>query len=71
MSADIAAPPAVRQIQVWLGSHAFIDHLEPDPVEAASYEDAMRRQFACCRVTNTPHGEAPPDETAAGGPTGQ
>lgn len=67
MSASAVAPPAIRQIQVWFGKHAFIDHLEPDPVEAAEYETAMQRQFPSCRVTNTPYSAAPPDETTADG----
>ncbi|GAA1616779.1 hypothetical protein GCM10009789_83490 [Kribbella sancticallisti] len=69
MRTIVVAPPAVRQIQVWFGKHAFIDHLEPDPVEAAVYEAAMRRQFASCRVTNTPYSAAPSGETPAGGPS--
>lgn len=68
MSTPVVAPLAVRRIQVLLGRHAFIDHIEPDPDLAAFYEAAMRRQFASCRVTNTPYSEPPPDETAAHGP---
>ena len=61
-------PPAMRQVQVWLGEHAFIDHVEPDPSAAALYAAAMRQRFASCRVTNTPYFPTPEQAAAAGQP---
>jgi hypothetical protein len=55
MSAGAAAPFAKRQIKVWLCGHAFVDHTIHDEDEAAEFEQAMRRRFFGCRVTNTPH----------------
>ncbi|MEU4607505.1 hypothetical protein AB0F43_31355 [Kribbella sp. NPDC023972] len=44
-----------RQVKVWLGEHAFIDHIAPNASKGAWFENAMRRQFASCRVTNDPY----------------
>lgn len=47
------APTSHRRVRVWFGDHPIADHVA-EPLQAERYEEAMRRRFACCRVTNDP-----------------
>ncbi|MFC0624273.1 hypothetical protein [Kribbella deserti] len=47
------SPTSHRRVRVWFGDHPIADHVA-EPLQAARYEAAMRRRFACCRVTNDP-----------------
>jgi hypothetical protein len=44
-----------RMVRVWFGEHVIAQKVAEAPY-AARYEQAMRRRFACCRVTNHPVG---------------
>ena len=47
------SPTQYRRVRVWFGDHPIADHVA-DAVQAARYEEAMRRRFASLRVTNEP-----------------
>lgn len=53
--ASTAAIPAVAQplrlVRVWFGRRLIASYVA-DAERAARYEQAMRRRFAACRVTN-------------------
>lgn len=55
MSTVVDSVDDLRQVKVWLGEHAFIDHIAPNASKGEWFENAMRRQFASCRVTNDPY----------------
>jgi hypothetical protein len=42
-----------RRVRVWFGANPIADHTAVAD-EAAQYEEAMRRRFACLRVTSEP-----------------
>jgi hypothetical protein len=48
---DVEAP--YRRVRVWFGQTAIADHTDLS-IEAAWYEQAMRRRFAGLRVTSDP-----------------
>ncbi|WP_020393187.1 hypothetical protein [Kribbella catacumbae] len=54
MSIAVDAPPAKRQAKVWLCGHPIVVRTAPE-TESTEFEKAMRRRFAGCRFTNTPH----------------
>jgi hypothetical protein len=49
--AGLAAP--LRRVCVWFGEHKIVEHVS-EPASATRFEGAMRRRFACLRVTNEP-----------------
>ena len=48
------AEEATRLVRVWLGSHIVVRYENNNADAAASFEHAMRRRYASCRVTNDP-----------------
>lgn len=46
-----------RKVRVWFGEHVIAQYVAEAPL-AARYEQAMRRRFACLRVTNDVLGAA-------------
>jgi hypothetical protein len=52
-----------RRVRVWFGEHVIAQYVAEAPL-AARYEQAMRRRFACLRVTNDVLGAASPSPEA-------
>ena len=53
MTESLEMPAEHRRVRVWFGGHPIADHTAAAD-EAAQYEEAMRRRFACLRVTSEP-----------------
>jgi len=44
---------SLQRVCVWFGEHKIVEHVA-ETMDAARFEDAMRRRFASLRVTNEP-----------------